>query len=169
MKKADYLKKKQCQHVSADGRMIGTPTKWRNPRLGKIFRAMKQRCYNKNNQDYPSYGQRGIRICEEWLERPQSFEEWALAHEYRGDLTIDRKDSDGNYEPGNCRWIPRSENTKYKGSTQIFRVGKSNTPGENGPLFVVLAAIPSIISPELMGPRLPRSLFKRGWNTLRSH
>ena len=129
MKKADYLKKKQCQHVSADGRMIGTPIKWQNPRLGKIFRAMKQRCYNKNNKDYPSDGQRGIRICDEWLEHPQPFEEWALAHEYRDDLTIDRKDSNGNYEPGNCRWIPRSENTKYKGSTQIFRVGEVEHTG----------------------------------------
>lgn len=74
---------------------------------------IRQRCNNKNNQDYRIYGGRGIRVCEEWNTSFEAFQRdmgptWA-----RG-LTIDRIDTNGRYEPANCRWVPMSEQWKNR-------------------------------------------------------
>jgi hypothetical protein len=76
-------------------------------RIYRIWSGMKTRCTNKNRKEYKHYGGRGITVCAEWKDNFLSFYEWAMSHGYRDDLTIDRKDNDGNYEPGNCRWIKK--------------------------------------------------------------
>ena len=80
-------------------------------RIHTIWCGMKERCYNPNATNYQYYGGKGIAICEEWLHDFQAFYDWAVANGYREGLSIDRKDSDGNYCPQNCMWITRSENT----------------------------------------------------------
>ena len=75
-----------------------------NERLKSIYGHMKQRCYNSKNTNYPAYGGRGIRICDEWLDSYDAFETWALSNGYADDLTLDRVDVNGDYEPANCRW-----------------------------------------------------------------
>ena len=73
-------------------------------RLRRIYSGMVQRCYNKNSKSYECYGGRGISVCEEWLCDRDRFIEWSVQNGYRNDLSIDRINVNGNYEPDNCRW-----------------------------------------------------------------
>ena len=77
---------------------VGTP-------VYAVWASMIQRCTNPKNKDWGLYGGRGITVCNEWLD---------FANFYRdmGDqppgLTLDRKNNDGNYEIGNCRWTSQA-------------------------------------------------------------
>ena len=82
-------------------------------RLYRVWGDMRSRCRNPNHRAYKYYGGRGITICAEWDDYT-AFRDWAFAHGYREGLTIDRINNDGNYEPGNCRWITMAEQNKNK-------------------------------------------------------
>ena len=78
-------------------------------RLHVEWRKIKYRCSNPNNDRWDDYGGRGIEVCQKWRDSFEAFRDWALANGYRDDLTIDRKDVNGNYCPENCRWITNQE------------------------------------------------------------
>lgn len=83
-------------------------------RLHRIWKAMKTRCNNPNTSYFKYYGGKGISVCEEWEKSFESFQEWALSHGYGNDLTIDRINGDGNYEPTNCRWVTMTVQNRNK-------------------------------------------------------
>lgn len=83
-------------------------------RLYIIWCDMKQRCFNSNQKGYKDYGGRGITICDEWKDSFEEFRDWALSHGYSDELTIDRINNDGNYEPDNCRWATMAEQNQNK-------------------------------------------------------
>lgn len=75
-----------------------------NTRLYRIWANMKYRCNNPKARKYKFYGGAGITVCKEWETSFSQFKEWALSHGYSDNLSIDRINNDGNYEPTNCRW-----------------------------------------------------------------
>ncbi len=71
------------------------------------YKAMKQRCYNKNNIRYSSYGGRGIKVCDQWLHSFATF--LKDMGERPAERTLDRIDVEGDYTPNNCRWATREQ------------------------------------------------------------
>jgi len=83
-------------------------------RIYRIFGAMHRRCENVNDDSYARYGGKGISVCPEWDDFTV-FRDWAMANGYSADLTIDREDCDGNYNPDNCRWATRTTQVRNRG------------------------------------------------------
>lgn len=84
--------------------------------LYQKWRSMKERCFNPNYRYFNRYGGRGITVCEEWLGEQgfENFAKWAYSAGYdeskvRYEQTLDRKDTDGNYCPDNCKWSNQTE------------------------------------------------------------
>lgn len=89
-----------------------------NTRMYRIWTSMKRRCYDASDTfHYSSYGGRGITVCEEWQHDFQAFYDWSMSHGYADELTIDRIDNDGNYEPSNCRWTTKKEQADNRRNT----------------------------------------------------
>jgi hypothetical protein len=92
-----------------------SPQEGGQSRLYSIYRKILYRCYNVKSKCYNSYGGRGIIMCDEWKQSFPRFKEWALTHGYKEsikNLTVDRIDNNGIYEPSNCQFLTNSENVK---------------------------------------------------------
>ena len=100
-------------------------------RLHQIWSNMKTRCNNTNCVAYKDYGGRGITICEDWQNNFASFYNWALNNGYSNELSIDRINVDGNYEPNNCRWATVWEQARNRRHNRLITYNEHTyTSGE---------------------------------------
>jgi len=97
-------------------------------RIYKIWKDIRKRCYseNKNSKNYKSYFLKNIVVCPEWSNF-LIFEKWAFENGYDENLSIDREDNNGNYEPTNCRWVTQKVQTR---NTRLLNC--KNTSGYRG-------------------------------------
>lgn len=96
-----------------------------NTRLYNIWEGIKRRCLSDKHSRYYDYGGRGIKVCEEW-KCFEPFKDWAMINGYSENLTIERKNVNGNYEPSNCTWATKEE------QAHNTRIRSNNTSGFNG-------------------------------------
>lgn len=90
-------------------------------RLYKIWSGMKRRCTGIKDAGYKHYGGRGISMCPEWFNKKTgylAFRDWAVENGYEDNLTIDRKDVNGNYCPENCKFSTVEEQNSNKRNTK---------------------------------------------------
>lgn len=90
-------------------------------RLYAIYCGMKSRCYDEGWALFRHYGAQGVRVCEDWRSSYISFRTWALNHGYKDSMTLDRIDCGGNYEPSNCRWVPREDQPRNRAFCTMYK------------------------------------------------
>ncbi|TDM41832.1 hypothetical protein ETI10_01730 [Macrococcoides goetzii] len=96
----------------------------KHPLYGR-WNAMINRCENNKTKQYKSYGARGIKVCEDWKDILK-FIDWAEDNGFEEGLTLERIDVNGNYEPGNCEWIPM-DLQHYNKTTSVHHTYKGET------------------------------------------
>lgn len=102
-------------------RMFGT-------RLYGIWAHMISRCYNEKVPEYVNYGGRGIIVCDLWKNSFEEFQLWANQNGYNENLTIDRINVNGNYEPSNCRWATNLEQVRNRRNTVMCEIDGISKP-----------------------------------------
>jgi len=85
----------------------------------RVWQTMRLRCHEPTNPAFPNYGGRGITVCDRWRNSVETFiadmgPKPSAKHE------IDRIDNNRGYEPGNCRWVLRSENDRNRRSNRLI-------------------------------------------------
>lgn len=105
-----------CKQLTFGDRTRKYTKEQRESFLYSTWHGMRQRCLDPNSSHFANYGGRGIIICEEWLNDYTKFYDWALENGACKQLTLDRIDLNGNYEPSNCRWADME--TQMNNTTQ---------------------------------------------------
>lgn len=121
-------------------------------RLHNRWEAMKGRCYNVNDSRYSTYGARGIKVCEEWLNDFVNFQNWALTNGYTKDLTLERKNVNEGYSPNNCTWIPMIDQALNKSNTLKLEI--------QGTIF----SVNEVSLKYNLKPKTIRSRIKKGYS-----
>ena len=124
----------------------------RKTRLYRIWANIKTRCYNERDPHFERWGNRGITMCDEWKDNFQNFYDWSMSHGYSDDLTIDRIDNNGNYEPSNCRWVDMRTQSRNNSRNHIVKLNGIERP------LIEWTEIYKI------NYKTVRDRLKRGWN-----
>lgn len=130
--KSGHTKSCGCLHSRQDTNLKHGCCRRKVPkeRIYRIWSGIKSRCLDKNCKAFSKYGGRGISICDEWLNF-ETFKKWAANNGYEDNLTIDRINVNGNYEPSNCRWATQKEQANNRrNSTYITFNGETHTLSE---------------------------------------
>lgn len=107
-----------CMKNASKPRTHGFASHKTYDKLYHTWTSIKYRCNNPKCKDYKNYGGRGIKMCDEWANDFLTFRTWCLENGFASDLTIDRIDVNGNYEPSNCRWVTVAEQNRNKTTTK---------------------------------------------------
>lgn len=99
-----------------------------NHKLYNTWYLMIYRCTNPKSKNYKNYGDRGITVCERWNNFISFLQD--MENSYKDNLTLDRIDVNGNYEPLNCRWANKTTQNR---NTRILQI--NNTSGYRGVYF----------------------------------
>lgn len=112
---SELTKKRLTRHGDCIGGKI--------TRLYRIWESMISRCEGKYKCKYSEkyYRNKGIKVCNRWHDYTE-FKKWALENEYTDNLSIDRIDNNGNYEPSNCRWVTLKEQGRNKGNNKVIEI-----------------------------------------------
>ncbi len=98
-----------------------------------VYKQMLRRCYEPSCKDYKNWGARGIKVCRAWRTDIASFMAWAKASGYRANVTIERKNVNGNYTPRNCTWIDNRDQARNRTNHHILNYnGESHSVTEWG-------------------------------------
>ncbi len=109
----------KTNHPITHGHTVGR----KKTRTFQCWSGMLRRCRNPKNKDYKNYGGRGIKVCERWNDFKNFLTDMGEKPE---GVTIERKDNSGNYEPSNCKWIPKSQQSENRrGNTMLTHNGKT--------------------------------------------
>jgi hypothetical protein len=86
-----------------------------------VWMGMIARCNNPKSKDFKRYGGRGIRICLRWNSFPNFFTD--MGPRPSSKHSIDRIDNNGDYKPGNCRWVTYKEQARNRRNNRLINIG----------------------------------------------
>ena len=103
---------------------------WFSKKLKKKYKGIIDCCYNKKSKDYKFYGGKGISLCQDWLNDPQAFNDWAIDNGYNDSFIIGRRDTNKGFSPENCILTTVAEAVKWKSTTTKITVGDITDSGK---------------------------------------